>query len=105
MLYDATAIDPLPSARDGGREAVCAMGFPPSYVRKRKNPQLGPYPTPRPLTRDAGPTPLNAQSGGEWEQSVGSRYREGMASTIGKSSTGGRSVLVCASVISSMWVW
>jgi hypothetical protein len=38
-----------------------------------------PNPTPRPLTQDAGPTPLNAQSGREWEQTVGSRYREGMA--------------------------
>jgi hypothetical protein len=38
---------------------------------------------PRPLTRDAGPTPLDAPPGKEWEQSVGSRYREGMATTIG----------------------
>jgi hypothetical protein len=34
---------------------------------------------PRPLTRDAGPTPLHAQLGEEWEQSVGSHYQEGMA--------------------------
>jgi hypothetical protein len=44
-----------------------------------KNPQLGPYPTPRPLTQDVGPTPLHAQSGGEWERSVSSCYQEGMA--------------------------
>jgi hypothetical protein len=83
MLYVATAIDPLPSARDGVHGAVSAMGFPPPYIRKtEKNPQLGPHTTSRPLTRDAGPTPLHAPAGGEWEQSVGSRYREGMASTI-----------------------
>ncbi len=83
FVYNATTIDPLPLACDGGREAVSAMGFPPPYVRKtEKIPQLGPYPTPWPLTRDVGPTPLDAQSGGEWEQSVGSRYREGMATTI-----------------------
>jgi hypothetical protein len=83
MLYIATAIDPLPSARYGGHEAVSAMEFPPLYVRKtEKNPQLVSYPTPRPLTRDVGPTPLDAQLGGEWEQSVGSHYRKGMALTI-----------------------
>jgi hypothetical protein len=82
MLYLATTIDSLPSACDGGHEAVSAMGFPPSYVRKmEKNPQLGSYPTPGPLIQDVGP-PLDAQLGGEWEQSFGSRYQEGMASTI-----------------------
>ena len=40
---------------------------------------------PRPLTRDAGPTPLDARSGGEWEQSVGSRYREGWRRLYGNS--------------------
>jgi hypothetical protein len=84
MLYVATAIDPLPSARDGVHGAVSTIGFPPWYVHKmEKNPQLGPHTTPRPLTRDAGLTPLDAPSGGEREQSVGSRYREGMATTKG----------------------
>ncbi len=83
MLYIATAIDPLPSACDGGHKAVSAMGFLPSYVRRmEKNPQLGSYPMPRPLTRDIGPTLLDAQTGREWEQSVGSHYREAMTSTI-----------------------
>ena len=86
MLYVATAIDPLPSARDGVYGAVSAMGFPPPYVRKtEKIPQLGPHTTSWPLTRDAGPTPLHAPMGGEWEQSVGSRYRGGMATTIVRS--------------------
>ncbi len=84
MFHDATTMDPLPSVCDGRHEAVDAMGFPPQYISKtEKNPQLGPYPTLWPLTRDVGPTPLHAQSGGEWEQSVGSHYQEGMASIKG----------------------
>jgi hypothetical protein len=71
MLYVATGIDPLPSACDGGHEAVSAMGFLPLYVGKtEKKPQLSSYPTSQPLTQDIGPTPLDAQSGGEWEQSI-----------------------------------
>jgi hypothetical protein len=31
--------------------------------------------------------------GGEWEQSVGSRYRGGMASTMGSRSAGGQSAV------------
>ena len=34
MFHYATAIDPLPSTCDDGREAVSAMGFPLPYVRK-----------------------------------------------------------------------
>jgi hypothetical protein len=49
-------------------------------TRKQKiMPLPGPYPMPRPLTRDAGPTPLHALLGGEWKQSVGSCFRDGMA--------------------------
>jgi hypothetical protein len=38
---------------------------------------------PRPLTRDAGPTPLHTLLGREWERSVGSHYREGKATIKG----------------------
>ncbi len=41
MLYNATAIDPLPSAHDGGHEAVSAMEFSPPYVRKTEKVGVG----------------------------------------------------------------
>jgi hypothetical protein len=34
MLYLATEKDPRPSARDGGRLAIVAMGFPPRRYEK-----------------------------------------------------------------------
>ncbi len=85
MLYVTMAIDPLPSACDNhGCEAISAMGFPPWYVcntEKFHSLSLtlcpGHY-----LTWDVGLTPLYAQLGREWEQSIGSHYQEGMALTL-----------------------
>jgi hypothetical protein len=49
-------------------------------MKKGKNPQLGPYPMPRPLTRAAGLTPLHAQLGRKWNNLLVHVAREGMVS-------------------------
>ncbi len=67
MFHDATAMDPLPSVCDGGREAVNAMGFLPQYVRKTEKSTARPLPY-TPATNpghwsDSTPHPIGQRMG------------------------------------------